>query len=66
MCPRGVIMERSRPNFSHAAGVLVGKWTRHNGLERTVAAQVREMGTLSRAIHFEHVPLGGQTETPQE
>jgi hypothetical protein len=24
--------ERSHPNFSPTAGVLVGKWTRHNGL----------------------------------
>lgn len=64
--------ERSHPNFSHAAGVLVGKYIMDC---KTVVAQAREIETLSRAIHFEHVPLRRQTgtlfeeeneETPEE
>lgn len=59
--------ERSHPNFAHAAGVLVGKRTRQNGLY-SMTAQVTdlcawdyppdiEIGTLSRAINGERHEL---------
>ena len=51
--------ERSRSNSSHAAGALLGKWTRQNGLYRIVVAdQVRDLCAWENVIIPKILKLG--------